>query len=263
MSGTGITCTVTGTPSVTTVTASCVILASAAAMTRSVTVHTPDATGGTLTLTDAFNVGTATLASIAPTSGERGTTVPVILTGTGLASATGVTMSGGFGGAITCTLGTKSATTVNASCVIPANASMSANDVTVDTPGGNSTLPAAFQVTGARLVFSTPSPALNGGATTTETGTITVSNTSTGATAGPFTFTAAPTAAKLGTAGGTFSIAAGGTCVSGFALNSGGTCTILLQYAPGGSTATVMGNVTVTGTGLATATLTSQNYPAN
>ena len=267
--GNAIACTITGTPTVTTVTASCVIPSGASQTTRNVTVDTPD---GNVTLNGAFSVGGATLTGISPASGERGTTVPVTLTGTNLAGATGVTMStgGGGGNAIACTLGTHTATTVTASCVIPRGASLTARDVTVATTSGNPTLPAAFQVTGATLTFSAPSPLLTTATanTTTKTGTVTVTNTATGATAAPFTFTAAPTVAKTNGAGGTFSIVTGtngGTCVSGFVLNSGGsTCTIVVQYAPGTSTATATGHVTATGTGLAMATQSSTpNFQGN
>jgi hypothetical protein len=43
----------------------------------------------------------------------------------------------------------------------------------------------------------------------------------------------------------------------------GGSCTIIVQYAPGASTATVNAHVTITGTGMSTPTLNSANFTAN
>jgi hypothetical protein len=109
------------------------------------------------------------------------------------------------------------------------------------------------------LTFSAPSPTLANGATTTHSGTITVTNPA--GNVGSVTLTANPTVAKVGTAGGTFSIAAGGTCVSGASITAGGTCTIIVQYVPSGTT-TATGNVTITGD-LGTGTQTSANFTAN
>ena len=114
----------------------------------------------------------------------------------------------------------------------------------------------------AAVTLSAPTPALTTATanTTAKTGTITVSNGA--AAAGPLTLIANPTIAKVGGAGGTFSIT-GGTCASGFAVNAGSSCTIFVQYAPGTSTATATANVTITGSGLATGTQTSANFTAN
>ncbi len=97
--------------------------------------------------------------------------------------------------------------------------------------------------------------------TATKTGTITVSNAATAA--GPLILTANPTIAKVGTAGGTFSITTGGTCVSGAAVAAGASCTINVQYAPGTSTATATAHVTIAGDLPAPGTLTSANFTAN
>jgi hypothetical protein len=43
----------------------------------------------------------------------------------------------------------------------------------------------------------------------------------------------------------------------------GGTCTIIVQYNPGGSTATSTAHVTLTDTGAATVSQTSANFTAN
>jgi hypothetical protein len=109
------------------------------------------------------------------------------------------------------------------------------------------------------LTFSAPSPTLANGATTTHNGTITVTNPA--GNLGSVTLTANPTVTKVGTAGGTFSIATGGTCVSGASITAGGTCTIIVQYVPSGTT-TATGNVTITGD-LGTGTQTSANFTAN
>ncbi len=255
MSGAGITCTVTGTPTATTVNASCVITGTAALTARNVTVATPD---GNATLTAAFTVGGGpTVTNINPAAGARGTTVPVTITGTNLSGATAVTMSGA---GITCTIsGTSTATTVNASCVITAAAGLTARNVTVATAAGNAVLTAGFEVTGATLAFSAPSPVLTStpANTTAKTGTITVSNTATGVTAGPVTLTAAPAlAAKTGNGTGAFSIT-GGTCANGTVINPGGNCTVVVTYTPLTSgtndTANATTHVTITGTGLAAA----------
>ena len=241
----------------TTVTASLVIPTGAATGVRNISVTTP---AGATANTVAFTVTAPllpTLTSIAPTTGVRGTTVPVTLTGTNLTGATLVTFSGTN---VACTGITSTATTVKANCAIAVGAGSGGRTVTVTTPIGT-TNTEAFTVLGANLTISAPAPSLVTGTTTTHTGTITVSNTG-AASPGPFTFTAAPTVAKVGAAGGTFSIATGGTCVSGHVVNPGASCTIVVQYAPSGTT-TATGNVTVTGTGIGTATQTGANFTAN
>ena len=238
----------------TTVTASLVIPANAVTGVRNISVATP---AGATSTTVAFTVTGPTLTSIAPTAGVRGTTVPVTLTGTNLTGATLVTFSGSN---VACTGITSTATTVKANCAIAAGAASGGRTVTVSTPIGT-TNTEAFTVLGANLTISAPAPSLVTGTTTTHTGTITVSNAA-GTNAGAFTFTAVPTVTKVGTPGGTFSIAAGGTCVSGHVVNPGANCTIIVQYAPSGTT-TAAGNVTVTGTGIGTATQTGANFTAN
>jgi hypothetical protein len=103
----------------------------------------------------------------------------------------------------------------------------------------------------------------------TKTGTITVSNSATGATAGPLTLTAPPTIAKTSNASGgngTFSIT-GGTCGNGTVITPAGgptpTCTIIVQYTGETNTTTADGAVTITDTGALTATQTSAAFPAN
>jgi hypothetical protein len=262
MSGAGVTCTLAGPSTATTVNASCAIASAASLTARAVTVTTP--IGNTPTTgAPTFTVLGPTTTSISPTSGVRGTIVALTISGTNLTGATAVTMSGT---GVTCTVAGSTATTVNASCAITSAASLTARAVTVTTPIGNTPTTGAptFTVTGATVGFAGPSPALTTatGNTNTKTGTITVSNTATGVNAGPLTLTAAPAIVKTSTAGGTFSIT-GGTCTSGAIVNPGGTCTITVQYAPGTSTTTATAHVTLSDSGAATATQNSPNFNAN
>jgi hypothetical protein len=113
----------------------------------------------------------------------------------------------------------------------------------------------------ATVNIAAPTPSLVTGATTTHTGIVTVSNAA--AAASPLILTANPTIARVGTAGGTFSIISGGTCISGAVVNAGSNCTINVQYAPGGSAVTATANVTITGNATAGGTQTSVNFTAN
>ncbi len=124
--------------------------------------------------------------------------------------------------------------------------------------GGPSTDAGAVALTGttattgvATVIFSAPTPSLNPTPATTATkiGTITVTNTSTGANAGSFTLTAAPIVTKV-LGAGAFSIT-GGTCANGTVVAPAGTCTIIVQYAPSGTTPSYA-RVTITDTGAAT-----------
>jgi hypothetical protein len=115
---------------------------------------------------------------------------------------------------------------------------------------------------GAAITFALPTLTTTPANTSTKTGVVTVTNAATATES--FTFTAAPTITKVGTAGGGFSIIAGGTCSATTVLAPGSPgCTVNVQYAPGTSTATATAHVTITGTGLATATLNSPNFTAN
>jgi hypothetical protein len=93
------------------------------------------------------------LASINPTTGARGTSVSVTLTGSGLTgtsavnvSGTGVTVSG---------IGVVSDTTVTATFTISATAALTSRNVTVVTPTGTSNA-VAFAVTGPTLTSISP-----------------------------------------------------------------------------------------------------------
>jgi hypothetical protein len=112
------------------------------------------------------------------------------------------------------------------------------------------------------VTFSAPSPSLVTNTTTTHTGNITVTNPT--GNNGNLTLSANPTVNKVGTAGGTFSIVTGGSCVSGANIAPGATCTIIVQYAPGTSgTTTATANVTITGDVGNAGTATSTNFTAN
>jgi Bacterial Ig-like domain (group 3)/Bacterial Ig domain len=178
ISGTGVNCSgITSTA--TTINASCAITAGATASARNVTATTPN--GTTNSLTGAFTVQGPTLTSIAPTSGARGTTVPVTLTGTNLTGATAVTMSGT---GINCTGVTSTATTVSASCAITAGAALGARTVTATTPIGT-TNTVAFTVVNppvATLTSVTPNSSTVAQRGTTVPVTLAGTNFTTGST---------------------------------------------------------------------------------
>jgi len=113
-----------------------------------------------------------TLASIAPASGLRGTSVGVILTGTNLLDAQTVTTSGS---GVNCTVTGSTSTTVNATCTIMANAALQARSVSVTTAAGTSPVNRAvmFTVLGPTLTSIAPNSGLRGtsvNATLTGTG---------------------------------------------------------------------------------------------
>ena len=206
------------------------------------------------------------LTGIAPTSGVRGSSVPVTLTGVGLTGATAVTVA-----AANVTVSNfvpVNDTTVTATFNIASVAGTGNRTVNVTTPAGVSN-GVTFTLTGATVGFTAPTPALNPAPATptTKNGVVTVTNTASGAAASPLTLTAAPTITR--TAGtGAFSIT-GGTCASGTVLSPspgpGNTCTINVQYVPPATcTTTATGtcpstaHVTLTDTG---PTTTSQNGP--
>ena len=206
------------------------------------------------------------LTGIAPTSGVRGSSVPVTITGVGL---TGATAINGFGAMVTVSNFTSvSDTQVSATFTIGSAAPPGIRNLNVTTPAGASNA-VTFTVTGATVGFAGPVPALNPAPATptTKNGVVTVTNTASGAAASPLTLTAAPTITR--TAGtGAFSIT-GGTCASGTVLSPspgpGNTCTINVQYVPPATCTTTAtatcpstAHVTLTDTG---PTTTSQNGP--
>jgi hypothetical protein len=184
----------------------------------------------------------------------------VVLTGTNLSTASSITVSGA---GVSCAIsGTPTSTTVNANCTITNGAGQGSRNVAVVTSIGT-TGSVTFSVHSGTVAFSGPAPAMNGGGTSTKNATITVSNTATGATAGPVRLTAAPTIAKTsGTGNGTFSVT-GGTCVSGFVINAGSSCTVNVSYSGQTNTSTASAAVTIADTGTSTTTQTSAAFPAN
>ncbi len=118
----------------------------------------------------------------------------------------------------------------------------------------------------AAVTFAVPTLTTTPATTTTKTGTVTVSNAATAT--GPLLLTANPTIAKVGAAGGAFSIT-GGTCVSGASVAAGASCTISVQYVPPANgttatrTATATAHVTISGNLAAPGTQTSANFTAN
>ena len=106
------------------------ITTGAAATSRSVTVTTPGGTSNS----QPFMVTGPTLTSISPTSGARGTTVTVTLTGTGLTGATGVDVSGS--GVTVSNVTAVNDTTVTATFTITAGANLTARNVSVVTSTG-------------------------------------------------------------------------------------------------------------------------------
>jgi hypothetical protein len=210
---------------------------------------------------DTFTVTVPNLTGISPQFGSRGSSVSVTIKGNNLTGATGVNP----GANITVTnFVLVDSQTVTATLNIGAAAGLGFHNITVQTPTG-ATNAVQFRVFGATLAFSAPSPALTTAPpnTSTKSGVVTVSNNATGANAGAFTFTAAPTVVKNGTAGGTFSIVTGGTCANGVAVAPGSSCTVNVQYVPGTSTATATAHVTVTGSGIGTASQNGANFNAN
>ena len=254
--GTGITVSNVTAVNATTVTATFTIASNSTTGARTVTVTSPGGTSNGVT----FNVIAPSITSLNPNSIVRGTSVPITITGVGLTGATAVTTNVS---AVTVTgVVVVNDTTITGTMNATAAATLGTRNLTVSTPDGTNPVK-TFTVTGATLTVSAPSPAMNGGGTTTKNATVTVSNTAT-TNAGAFTFTAAPTIAKTsGTGNGTFSIAAGGTCVSGLVINPGSNCTINISYSGETNTSTASGQVTVTGTGLATASQSSSTFSAN
>jgi hypothetical protein len=270
--GGGVTCNVvssSGTAAASTVTASCTSTTTAATTTRTVTVATPNGNA-----TGSLTISGPTLTGITPPSGSRGVSnITVTLTGTNLAGASSITAGTG----VTCSITPPpTATTVNALCSITNGAPTGNHAVAVVTAVNGNSTSINFAVLSGTVAFSAPTPAMcsNSGATggcslgtpntSTKNATITVSNTATGATAGPITLTANPTlGTKGGTGNGTFSIQTGGTCVSGFAINAGSSCTILVQYSGETNTSNATDTVIITDTGAGTASQTSATFTAN
>jgi hypothetical protein len=205
-----------------------------------------------------------TISSFNPSSGARGDTFTVTVTGTNFAAPATMFHPGSNGPVITNVV-VVNATTATATFTVPTTSALGGHCVDITTPAGTSPIgppcTSLFNVTPLMVSFTGPTPALTTGGpsgTATRTGLVTVSNVGTGS----ITFSAAPTIAKVGTAGGTFSIISGGTCTATTVLAAGTNCTVNVQYVPGGSTATAMANVTATWSG-GLISATSANFAAN
>jgi len=158
VSGNGITVSGITVVNDTTVTATFTISSTAFLTTRNVTVTTPGGTSGPVS----FTVAAATLSSIAPNSGVRGTAVNVTLTGTGLTGATSVNVGGAPGNGITVSnFAAVNDTTVTATFTITAGAPIATRNVTVTTPGGT-TNAVQFSVVGPALTSVAPNAASRG-----------------------------------------------------------------------------------------------------
>jgi len=174
--GTGVTV-ATGTFTVvnsTTITATLSIASTAPAGARNVAVVTTS--NGTST-TATFTVVRPTLTSITPNTGVRGTSVPVTLTGTNLAGATGLT---GLGTGVTVATGTFTVvnpTTITATLNITTTASTGSRNVAVVTTSNGTSTTATFTVQGPTLTSIAPNTATH---PTSTSGTTSVPVTFTG-----------------------------------------------------------------------------------
>ncbi|MBZ5657445.1 MAG: hypothetical protein LAO56_19430 [Acidobacteriia bacterium] len=158
VSGAGVTVSGLTVVSATTVRATFTISATATASARTVSITTPCGISNTVT----FSVtapAAPTLATISPTSGVRGTTVPVTLTGANLTGTTAVTVSGG--GITVSAISVVDAAHVTANFAISNTAAITARNVSVTTPGGTSNT-VTFTVIGPTLASIAPNTGFRG-----------------------------------------------------------------------------------------------------
>jgi IPT/TIG domain len=171
VSGAGITVSNLANVNPTTVTAIFTISNTAALTARNVTITTSGGTTGSVT----FTVTGPTLASITPTSGQRATSVPVTLSGTGLTGATAVNVSGG--GITVSGLTVVNDSTVTATFTIGAGAALTGRTVNVTTPIAT-TNTVQFTVTAASVPTLTSITPTSGARGTTVSITLTGTNLS-------------------------------------------------------------------------------------
>jgi len=158
LGGGGVTVTLTSV-NATTVTARLVISNTASLLPRNVSVTALGLTSNTVT----FTVVGPTLTSISPNSGARGTSVPVVLTGSNLSGTTAVNVSG-TAGSVVCTISTvtpPTATTVNATCAIATAAATGNRTVSVTTTPGVTSNTVTFTV-GPTLTSIAPTSGVRG-----------------------------------------------------------------------------------------------------
>ena len=207
-------------------------------------------------------VNAPTLSGIAPNSGVRGSVVPVTITGANLTGTTAVTVSGT--NVNVSSIVVVNDTTVTATFTINSAASLGLRNVSITTAGGTANLNNSFRILGATVTFSNPGLTTSPANRTPKDGTITVTNTATGANAGPLTLTGVPTLTQTGGTG-TFTIT-GGTCVSGLVVNSGGgSCTVGVHYVPPAAPASASStaHATLPNSGAATNPLQGSNFNGN
>jgi hypothetical protein len=215
----------------TSVTVNFTISAGAALAARTVSVTTPGGTSNTVT----FTVQGATLASISPTSGARGTTVPVTLTGTNFPTTGTTTVSVSGGGVSVTGVTVVNSTTVKANITLTGTAPLSTRNVSVNTPIG-STNSVGF------TVVNPPPPTLTSISPTSGTHGTSVPVTLTGTN-----FTASGT---------TVAVSGGGISVSGGLTISADGTQITTTLAITSSASLTSRNVTVTTQGGVTSSVT-------
>jgi hypothetical protein len=205
----------------TSVTVNFTVSAGASLTARNVTVTTSGGTSNTVT----FTVQGATLASITPTSGARGTTVPVTLTGTNFPTTGTTTVSVSGGGVSVTGVTVVNSTTVKANITLTGTSPLSTRNVTVNTSIG-STNSVGF------TVVNPPPPTLTSISPTSGTHGTSVPVTLTGTN-----FTASGT---------TVTVSGGGISVSGGLTISADGTQITTTLAITSSASRTSRNVTVT-----------------
>jgi Bacterial Ig domain len=204
------------------ITANFVIASNAATTSRNVTVATAGGTSNNVSFIVTLPPPPA-LSSISPSSGTRGTTVPVTLTGTNLTGGT-VNVSGG-GINVTNVVVNPTGTQITANFVIGSGAATGSRNVTV-TAAGQTSNNVSFQVN------LPPAPTLSSISPTQGTRGTTVPVTLTG----------------TNLTGGTVNVSGGGINVTNVVVNSAGT-QITANFVISSGAATGSRNVTVTAAG--------------
>jgi hypothetical protein len=219
----------------TTVTATFTIAASAGTGgTRTVSITTPGGTSNTVNFT-VVNPPTATLSSVSPNTGARGTAVPVTLTGTNFTTGSTVAVSGGGGGVSVSGITVVNSTTITATFTIGGTAGVgNGHSVTVTNANGTASNAVAFTVTAGTVPTLAAISPTTGTRGTSVPVTLTGTNL-TGATAITVTpgtgFTVSNlTVVNSTTVTATFTIAA--------SAGTGGTRTVSIT-TPGGTSNTV------------------------
>jgi hypothetical protein len=207
VTGTGVTVSAFTAVNATTVTATFTITPTATLSPRNVTVSTPAGVTNAVTFT-VVNPPAPTVSSITPSSGVRGTTIPVTITGNNFTATGTIVTLPGSGDVTIGSMTVVSSTSITLNLTFTATATRSARTVTVTTPGGSAST--TFTVTGPTLTSVAPptgargtsvpvtisGAGLTGATAITVTGTgVTVSAfTAVNATTVTATFTITPTA---------------------------------------------------------------------